>query len=86
MYKTACIPDFLKRIDLNFFVVELTGVYPGFTQMEWYSKVYPSLTEDNAPMECVQEAGEILYLVNTGNRLYKLSTVNKLLFGWEKFL
>lgn len=38
------------------------GVYPGFTQMEWYSKVYPSLTEDHAPMECVQEAGEILYL------------------------
>lgn len=54
--------------------------------MEWYSKVYPSLTEDHAPMECVQEAGEILYLVNTGYRLYKLSTVNKLLFGWEKFL
>lgn len=53
--------------------------------MEWYSKVYPSLTEDHAPMECVQEAGEILYLVNTGYRLYKLSTVKQLLFGWEKF-
>lgn len=47
----------------------ITGVYPGFTQMEWYSKIYPSLNEDVAPMECVQEAGEILYLVNTGYHL-----------------
>ncbi|XP_022287534.2 uncharacterized protein LOC111100176 isoform X2 [Crassostrea virginica] len=38
------------------------GVYPGFTQMEWYNKIYPSLSEADSPMECVQEAGEILYL------------------------
>lgn len=38
------------------------GVYPGFTQIEWYNKIYPSLSEEDAPMECVQEAGEILYL------------------------
>ncbi|XP_061178984.1 uncharacterized protein LOC133187578 [Saccostrea echinata] len=38
------------------------GVYPGFTQMEWYDKIYPSLSGDDLPMECVQEAGEILYL------------------------
>ena len=43
--------------------VDPIGVYPGFTQMEWYNKIYPSLSEADSPMECVQEAGEILYLV-----------------------
>jgi hypothetical protein len=38
-------------------------VYPGFTQIEWYDKIYPTLSGEDIPMECVQEAGEILYLV-----------------------
>ncbi|XP_048739437.2 uncharacterized protein LOC125653829 isoform X2 [Ostrea edulis] len=38
------------------------GVYPGFTQIEWYEKIYPTLSGEDVPMECVQEAGEILYL------------------------
>ncbi|XP_069142317.1 LOW QUALITY PROTEIN: uncharacterized protein [Argopecten irradians] len=38
------------------------GVYPGFTQGEWYKKLYPHLDEAHKPMECIQEAGEILYL------------------------
>ncbi|KAK3101813.1 hypothetical protein FSP39_006556 [Pinctada imbricata] len=38
------------------------GVYPGFTQIEWYDIVYPNLAEDDQPMECIQQAGEILYL------------------------
>jgi hypothetical protein len=39
------------------------GVYPGFTQIEWFEKVYPLLAESEKPQECVQKAGEILYLV-----------------------
>ncbi|XP_063437147.1 bifunctional arginine demethylase and lysyl-hydroxylase psr-1-like isoform X1 [Mytilus trossulus] len=38
------------------------GVYPGFTQIEWFEKVYPFLPESEKPIECVQKAGEILYL------------------------
>ncbi|CAG2218394.1 unnamed protein product [Mytilus edulis] len=38
------------------------GVYPGFTQIEWFEKVYPLLPESEKPIECVQKAGEILYL------------------------
>ncbi|XP_060070677.1 uncharacterized protein LOC132550604 [Ylistrum balloti] len=38
------------------------GVYPGFTQNEWYKKLYPYLDDALKPQECVQEAGEILYL------------------------
>ena len=43
--------------------VSISGVYPGFTQIEWYEKVYPYLSGSQLPMECVQKAGEILYLV-----------------------
>ncbi|XP_052781456.1 uncharacterized protein LOC128218004 isoform X2 [Mya arenaria] len=38
------------------------GVYPGFTQREWFDKLYPQLQDKDKPLECVQEAGEILYL------------------------
>lgn len=38
------------------------GVYPGFSQIEWFDKVYPFLPESEKPQECVQKAGEILYL------------------------
>ncbi|XP_033745001.1 uncharacterized protein LOC117330673 isoform X2 [Pecten maximus] len=38
------------------------GVYPGFTQGEWYKKLYPHLDDAHKPQECIQEAGEILYL------------------------
>ncbi|KAJ8301623.1 hypothetical protein KUTeg_020610 [Tegillarca granosa] len=38
------------------------GVYPGYTQNEWFDQVYPHLNETTKPIECVQEAGEILYL------------------------
>ncbi|KAL3852997.1 hypothetical protein ACJMK2_016590, partial [Sinanodonta woodiana] len=38
------------------------GVYPGFTQIDWFKKVYPNLTESERPLECIQEDGDILYL------------------------
>ncbi|KAL5013196.1 hypothetical protein ScPMuIL_007466 [Solemya velum] len=38
------------------------GIYPGFTQTEWHQKVYPNLTDDKKPLECIQRAGELLYL------------------------
>lgn len=41
----------------------LSGVYPGYTQREWIEKIYPDLPEGDRPLECIQEAGEILYLV-----------------------
>lgn len=39
------------------------GVYPGYTQTEWMENVYPHLAEADKPLECIQEQGEILYLV-----------------------
>ena len=42
----------------------LTGVYPSFTQQDWIKKVYPNLKQEDMPtLECIQEAGEILYIV-----------------------
>lgn len=38
------------------------GVYHGYSVNEWYDRVYPNLTADCRPIECVQQAGEILYL------------------------
>eukprot|EP00117_Sycon_ciliatum_P001087 scpid67535/ scgid6900/ JmjC domain-containing protein 8; Jumonji domain-containing protein 8 len=38
------------------------GVWPGFSQLGWLRLVYPNLTEDKLPMECVQRPGEVLYL------------------------
>ena len=38
-------------------------MYPGYTQLEWYEKIYPQLSPDDKPLECIQKAGEILYLV-----------------------
>ncbi|KAK3585952.1 hypothetical protein CHS0354_038494 [Potamilus streckersoni] len=38
------------------------GVYPGFTQIDWFKKVYPNLTDSERPLECIQEEGDILYL------------------------
>ncbi|XP_041347741.1 uncharacterized protein LOC121367556 isoform X2 [Gigantopelta aegis] len=38
------------------------GVYPGYSQLDWFSKVYPVLSETQKPVECVQQAGEIIYL------------------------
>lgn len=45
-------------------VCYFSGVYPGFTQLEWYNMIYPNLTPRQKPLECVQEAGEIIYLVS----------------------
>ncbi|XP_031570533.1 2-oxoglutarate and iron-dependent oxygenase JMJD4-like [Actinia tenebrosa] len=38
------------------------GVWPSFSQREWFNKVYPTLRPKQMPQECVQEAGEIMYL------------------------
>ncbi|XP_060593722.1 uncharacterized protein LOC132748180 isoform X2 [Ruditapes philippinarum] len=38
------------------------GVYPGYTQIEWYKEIYPQLSPEEKPLECIQKAGEILYL------------------------
>lgn len=38
------------------------GVWPGYSQLDWFKLVYPTLQDDDKPIECVQEAGEILYL------------------------
>ncbi|XP_055882037.1 uncharacterized protein LOC106054114 isoform X2 [Biomphalaria glabrata] len=38
------------------------GVYHGFTLLDWFHHVYPELTEEEKPIECVQQGGEILYL------------------------
>lgn len=48
----------------NLVALCFTGVYPGFTQREWFLKIYPFLTDADKPIECIQEPGEILYLVN----------------------
>ncbi|CAH1783551.1 unnamed protein product, partial [Owenia fusiformis] len=37
------------------------GVQPGFSQIDWFRKVYPNLTKD-LPTECVHNAGEIFYV------------------------
>ncbi|XP_070559807.1 uncharacterized protein [Ptychodera flava] len=38
------------------------GVWPGYSSLDWFKNVYPLLDEDDKPLECVQEAGEILYI------------------------
>ncbi|XP_062503097.1 uncharacterized protein LOC134180041 [Corticium candelabrum] len=38
------------------------GVWPGYSQIDWLKNIYPTLEGDDKPLECVQEAGEILYL------------------------
>ncbi|XP_078342854.1 bifunctional arginine demethylase and lysyl-hydroxylase PSR-like [Oculina patagonica] len=48
------------------------GVWPSFSQLDWINKVYPNLPPEDKPMECVQEAGEILYLPES----YYHGTVN----------
>ena len=42
----------------------ISGVWPSFSQLDWINKVYPNLRQEDKPLECVQEAGEILYLVS----------------------
>ena len=45
-------------------IILVVGVYPSFTQQDWIKKVYPNLRPDDMPThECIQEAGEILYIV-----------------------
>ncbi|CAL1543347.1 unnamed protein product [Lymnaea stagnalis] len=38
------------------------GIHHGYSLLDWVNNVYPNLPEADKPMECVQEAGEILYL------------------------
>ncbi|KAI8517102.1 hypothetical protein Bbelb_056830 [Branchiostoma belcheri] len=38
------------------------GFWPGFSVIDWFTDVYPKLNDKKKPMECVLEAGEILYL------------------------
>ncbi|KAK7474975.1 hypothetical protein BaRGS_00033786 [Batillaria attramentaria] len=33
-----------------------------FTNREWYEIIYPKLTREHRPLECVQEEGEIIYV------------------------
>ena len=42
----------------------ILGVWPSFSQLDWINKVYPNLPPEDKPLECVQEEGEILYLVS----------------------
>ncbi|XP_029638189.1 uncharacterized protein LOC115213383 isoform X2 [Octopus sinensis] len=48
------------------------GIPFGFTILEWFDTIYPTLDESNKPIECIQEAGEILYLPES----YYHSTLN----------
>lgn len=41
-----------------------SGVWPSFSQLDWINKVYPDLQPKDKPLECIQEEGEILYLVS----------------------
>nr|XP_006812940.1 PREDICTED: uncharacterized protein LOC102807379 [Saccoglossus kowalevskii] len=36
------------------------GVWPGFSSLDWFNEVYPHLEGEEKPIECIQEAGEIL--------------------------
>ncbi|XP_050411586.1 uncharacterized protein LOC126826653 isoform X1 [Patella vulgata] len=38
------------------------GMYPGYSQLDWFHEVYPKLDESNKPVECIQRAGDMLYL------------------------
>nr|KAG5708468.1 hypothetical protein BaRGS_026195 [Batillaria attramentaria] len=38
------------------------GVYNGLLIMEWYKRIYPNLTLQDRPLECIQQAGELIYL------------------------
>ena len=40
------------------------GVCPSFSQLDWINKVYPNPSPKDKPVECIQEEGEILYLVS----------------------
>ena len=39
------------------------GVWPGLNTMQWYNRIYPKLTRDTKPLECMQGPGDIVYLV-----------------------
>jgi tetratricopeptide (TPR) repeat protein len=59
------------------------GVWPGFSQLDWLKLIYPTLKEKDKPIECVQEAGEILYLPES----YYHGTINigeTLAIGFQK--
>ncbi|KAK7462076.1 hypothetical protein BaRGS_00038524, partial [Batillaria attramentaria] len=50
----------------RWFVYPATRSPPGgllpLSVMEWYAHIYPKLPEEERPLECVQEAGEIFYI------------------------
>ncbi|OQV13413.1 putative JmjC domain-containing protein 8 [Hypsibius exemplaris] len=39
-----------------------SGVWPGLNTMQWFSRIYPLLSEDTRPLECMQGPGDIVYL------------------------
>lgn len=47
-----------------FSALSFSGVWPSFSQLDWINKVYPDLQPKDKPLECIQEEGEILYLVS----------------------
>ncbi|XP_045165976.2 uncharacterized protein LOC123529639 isoform X2 [Mercenaria mercenaria] len=77
------------------------GVYPGYTQREWYENIYPSLSPYDKPLECIQNPGEILYLpegtyhgtINLGDTIAigiqkreAVTTVEKLFYDERKLV
>ncbi|ESO91511.1 hypothetical protein LOTGIDRAFT_70151, partial [Lottia gigantea] len=38
------------------------GMYPGYSQLDWYFSIYPALSEEDKPIECIQNEGEMMYL------------------------
>jgi len=38
------------------------GVWPGYSQVDWINQIYPNLSDEDKPIECIQEPGEILYV------------------------
>ena len=47
--------------------------------LDWYNRVYPKLKGKERPMECVQEAGDIVYLVGTFHIRFVLVVVRTLM-------
>lgn len=38
------------------------GVWPGFSQLDWFETLYPTLDDDRKPIECIQPSNTILYI------------------------
>ena len=64
---------------MNAHNIVTSGVWPSFSQLDWINKIYPNLQPQDKPLECVQEEGEILYLVSImGRKVFDHSFALKL--------